>query len=95
MEDIDTRRKKQFRHLINIFQNIESCVLISWEDKREGLSMEVVGRMCQTTGLTDLGYEVIGALISQSDKIQLIGSPGAYELVPRAIDVAAAEGEAS
>jgi hypothetical protein len=89
------RRKRQFKVVVNLFTNIESYVLFNWNKTRRGTPLEFVGRMCQQTGLTNLGYDIIGSLINQSDKVQIMGSPGAYELVPRAIDVVVLEREAS
>ncbi len=89
------RRKRQFHVVVNLFQNIEAYVLIHWEKNRSGLPLEWAARMAEQSGLTRLGYSILGSLLKQSDKIQIMGGVGFYELAPRAIDVVALEKEAS
>ena len=80
-------RFAQFKELVNMFQNIESYVLVQWEDKRKAVTIEAVVQFCQLMGTTDLGYEVVGALLKQSEKIQVISDPvHRAVLIPRAIE---------
>lgn len=81
------RWKLQFKHVVNIYTNIEAYVLTNWADHKQETPMEYVGRVCQISGLTDVGYDIIGSLISNSDRIQLRGRPGEYTLAPKAIDI--------
>ena len=81
-------RFAQFKELVTMFQNIESYVLVQWEDGQKAVSISAVAQFCELMGTTDLGIQVVGALLKQSEKIQVIEDPvHRAVLIPRAIEV--------
>lgn len=77
--------KEQFKEIVNMFQLIEAYVEARWARDRQAVSTAAVADFCKMMNLSDLGVEVVGSLIAQSERIIVGGSPGAYHLVPRGV----------